>query len=166
MSYLVIVDLTLPKKVEERFRLMAEAQGLPIEAIIAEAVVRRIGDPEVEVELHLKLCEKFLLEGQELLMKGDYLEASEKHWGAVAQAVKAVAAKQGLELKTHGQLWDFVNKLVEKLKDLELGDSWIRANALHKNFYEGKLIPELAKKYMEDARNLVEKLKKLINNDQ
>lgn len=158
---MVVVDLTLPKKAEEKFRLMAGAQGLPVEAIIAEAATRAVGDPEVEVELHLKLCEKFLSDGGELLAKGDYVEASEKHWGAVAQAVKAAAAKQGLELKTHGQLWDFMNKLVEELKDLELGDSWIRANALHKNFYEGKLIPELAKKYMEDAKKLVEKLSKL-----
>ncbi len=47
-----------------------------------------------------------------------------------------------------------MNKLVEELKDLELGDSWIQANALHKNFYEGKLIPELTEKYMEDAKKL------------
>ena len=158
---MVVVDLTLPEGAEEKFRLMAEAQGLPIEAIIAEAATRAVGDPGVEVELHLKLCEKFLLEGRELLAKGDYVQASEKYWGAVAQAVKAAAAKRGLELKTHSQLWDFVNKLVEELKDLELGDSWIRVNALHKNFYEGRLIPELAKKYMDDAQKLVKKLSKL-----
>ena len=157
----MVVDLTLPEKAEEKFRLMAEAQGLPIEAIIAEAATRAVSDPEVEVELHLKLCEKSLSEGRELLAKGDYVQASEKYWGSVAQAVKATAAKRGLELKTHSQLWDFMNKLVEELKDLELGDSWIRVNALHKNFYEGKLIPELAKKYMEDAEKLVEKLSKL-----
>lgn len=158
---MVVVDLTLPEKAKEKFRLIAEAQGLPIEAIIAEAAVRGIGDPEAEVEFHLKLSEKFLLEGRELLEKGDYVQASEKYWGAVAQAVKAAAAKRGLELKTHGQLWDFVNGLVEKLNDLELGDLWVRANALHKNFYEGRLIPELAKKYMEDSKKLVEKLVKL-----
>jgi hypothetical protein len=82
----------------------------------------------------------------------------------VAQASKAAAAKRGLELKIHSQLWDFVNELVEELKDLELGDSWIRVNALHKNFYEGKLIPELARKDMEDAKKLAEKLRKLYNN--
>ena len=54
--------------------------------------------------------------------------------------------------------WDFVNKLVEELRDLELDDSWIRVNALHKNFYEGRLFPELAKKYMDDAQKLVKKL--------
>ena len=101
---MVVVDLTLPKKAGEKFRLMAEALGLPIEAIIAEAATRAVGDLEVEVELHLKLCEKSLSEGGELLAKGDYVQASGKHWGAVAQAVKATAAKRGLELKTHGQL--------------------------------------------------------------
>ena len=75
--------------------------------------------------------------------------------------MKATAARRELELKTHGQLWDFINRLVEELKDLELGDLWIRANALHKNFYEGRLIPELVKKYMEDSKKLVEKLSKL-----
>ncbi|MBO3810058.1 MAG: hypothetical protein FGF50_10775 [Candidatus Brockarchaeota archaeon] len=60
----------MPKRVEEKFRMMAEAQGPPIEAVIAEAATKAIGGSEVEVELHLKLCEKFLLEGGELLAKG------------------------------------------------------------------------------------------------
>jgi len=36
--------------------------------------------------------------------KGDYVQASEKAWGAAAQIVKAVAAKAGKELRSRGDL--------------------------------------------------------------
>jgi hypothetical protein len=78
----------------------------------------------------------------------------------VAQASKAAAAKRGLELKIHSQLWDFVNELVEELKDLELGDSWIRVNALHKNFYEGQVNPRIGEEGhggREEARGKAKK---------
>lgn len=41
--------------------------------------------PKIRVEVHLKLCERLLREGEELLAKKDYVQASEKFWGAASQ---------------------------------------------------------------------------------
>lgn len=73
-------------------------------------------DPDDKVELHLKLCEKYLREAEQLTQKGGYVQASEKAWGAAAQIVDAVASKRGEELKSHGDLWRFVTKLRERLE--------------------------------------------------
>jgi hypothetical protein len=43
-----------------------------------------------------RLNGKYLKEGQQLMGKGDYAQASEKFWGAAAEIIKAVGAKRGL----------------------------------------------------------------------
>jgi uncharacterized protein (UPF0332 family) len=77
-------------------------------------------DPDDRVEFHLRLSEKFLSEAEEFLRKGDYLQASEKGWGAAAQIVKALAVKEGRELRSHKDLWSYVNELAKKLQDIEI----------------------------------------------
>lgn len=44
---------------------------------------------------HLKLNGKFLKDAKALLDKQDYVQASEKLWGAAAQVIKAIALKRG-----------------------------------------------------------------------
>lgn len=64
-----------------------------------------------EVKHHLNLNNKYLKEAEKLIEKEDYVQASEKLWGACAEIVKAVAEKRGKHLRTHGDLWDFVREL-------------------------------------------------------
>ncbi len=75
--------------------------------LLEAALVASLHPPE-RAEFHRNLAERFLREAEELLARGDYVQASEKAWGAAAQIVKAVAAKKGKELKSHGDLWRFV----------------------------------------------------------
>jgi len=114
------------------------------------------------VRYRLSFCEEVLCEGEKLLREGNLIQASEEFWNAVVHALKAVAAKEGLELKTHGDLWKYVNKLAKTRGDLEIAKLFANANYLHKNFYEGNLLPELVREYIEDAKKLTEKLKKIV----
>ncbi len=106
------------------------------------------------IEFYLKLCEKYLNEAEELLQKGDYLQASEKAWRVAAEIVKALAAKEGVDLRSHSELHRYVARLVEKTGDEELKRLWSTANELHRNFYENRLPPELIKGCGEILRNL------------
>jgi hypothetical protein len=108
------------------------------------------------------LMQKYLKEADVLLAKGDYVQASEKLWGAAAEIVKVVAAKRGVELKTHGELWEFVTKLRNELKDSELSRLFLQANYLHQNFYEGILPPQAVKDGAEAVKEFINKLEKLI----
>jgi HEPN domain-containing protein len=146
-------------------RLVAEAErrGAAVDEVAVELLEAALGaslDPPERAEFHRSLAEKFLREAEELLARGDYVQASEKAWGAAAQIVKAVAAKKGKELRSHGDLWRFVNEIAGE--DRELRRLWRTANSLHQNFYEGWMPPEDVKYAVEDVKQFVERLKKML----
>ncbi|MCE4598599.1 MAG: PaREP1 family protein [Desulfurococcales archaeon] len=136
--------------------------GLPIRVVLGELVMKALGDPRDRVEYHLGLSRRFLGEGLRLLGEGDYVQASEKLWGAAAQAVKAAAAREGLELKRHRDLWDYIKRLAERTGDDELVLLFDRADSLHRNFYEGVLPGRLVEMYAESVRELVERIEGIL----
>jgi len=85
-----------------------------------------------------------------------------KLWGASAEMVKVVAAKRGIELKAHRDLWNFVTKLHTDLKDPELSKLFLQANYLHQNFYENILPAEAVLAGAETVEQFIAKLEKLI----
>ena len=115
-----------------------------------------------KVENYLSLNGKYLKEAEALIDKGDYVQASEKFWGAAAEMVKAIAAKRGSELRSHGELYGFVTKLSKELNDRELIRLFGLASALHQNFYENWLSPEMVVDYGEAVNELVGRLSKLV----
>ena len=76
--------------------------------------------------------------------------------------VKAVAAKRGVTISSHGDLFRFIVRLGIEVKDHELRRLFAVANALHQNFYENWLDGEVVKEYAEDVKQLLDKLKKLL----
>jgi len=114
------------------------------------------------VEHYLGLMNKYIKDAKEFIAKGDYVQASEKLWGASAEMVKVVAAKRGIELKTHRDIWDFVTKLHTESKDPELSKLFLQANYLHQNFYENILPAEAVLAGAEAVEQFIAKLEKLI----
>ena len=119
-------------------------------------------EAEEKVEHYLKLNNKYLDEAEELIKKKDYVQASEKLWGAAAEMVKVVAAKRGIEIKSHRELYKFVAKLKTEPGDPELSRLFGLAGALHQNFYENWLPPEVVIDYAEAVKELVAKLKRAL----
>jgi PaREP1/PaREP8 domain containing family protein len=153
------------KKLFEKLREEALKKDLSIEELVVEILSKVLNhplDPSEKVELHLKLADKFLRETEEFLAKGDYVQASEKGWGVAAQMIKAVAAKENLELRSHASLWEYLDKLAENLQDVELRRLWWTANNLDQNFYESWMTPRDVKYAIEDVKKFAEKLKKLL----
>lgn len=114
------------------------------------------------VKNYLELNRKYLAEGENLLAKGDSVQASEKLWGASAEIVKAVAANRGLRLKTHGDLWAFTTKLSSELGDPEILKLFAAANYLHQNFYENVMTIEAVRAGHEAVKQFIEKIEKLL----
>jgi len=115
-----------------------------------------------EAKHYLDLNRKYLREAEELLLKGDGVQASEKLWGASALIVKAAAGKEGIELKTHSDLWNYVTKLSSKLEDPELLRLFAAANYLHQNFYENVMTLEGVRASAEATKQFIEKVEKLL----
>lgn len=164
MGRVVSITVVLPEKALEALEKRSESEGKAVEELISEAVFKQlnIDDPEARAELHLKLCEKYMREAEEFLAKRDYVQASEKAWGAASQMIKAAAAMEGKELRSHAALWEYVDRLAEKLEDVELRHLWGRANNLHQNFYENWMPPREVELSVMDTKNFLEKLRKII----
>ena len=149
----------------EKLRKEASKRDVSVEELVAETLFEALGaplDPRDRAELHLELCEKYLKEAEKLLAEGDYSQASEKGWGAAAQIVKALAAREGKTLRSHRELWEYVDELVERFGDAEVRRLWHAANALHQNFYENWMTPKSVAAALEDVKLLVGKLRKLL----
>lgn len=100
-------------------------------------------------------------DAEALLKQGDYVQASEKLWGAAAQSVKALAAKRDVELLTHTSIFQFVTKLHKENPKLELAEDFHIASSLHTNFYEDWLTPVMVRIGAKRIKAFVEKIAKL-----
>lgn len=126
------------------------------------ACVRVVRGMNEKAEHYSNLMQKYFKEAEAFLAKGDYVQAGEKLWGAAAEIVKVVAAKRGVELRTHDDLWEFVTKLRTELKDPGLSRLFLQANYLHQNFYEGILPPQAVMDGAEAVKEFIDKLERLI----
>jgi len=159
------LEIVLPRRLRERLEEEAERVGLSAEEFVLKVVAERLNrevDPPEVAEVYVKLAEKYLREAEDLLAGGDFVQASEKLWGAAALTVKAVAAARGLLLRSHGDLFKFVKSLGDETGDAELRRLFAVASALHQNFYESWLPPEVVKEYAQDVKQLIQKLKDLL----
>jgi hypothetical protein len=158
------ITLELPEKLLAKLEKLSKAERKTLEELIAESLYEyaELSDPESKAELHAKLCEKYLRESDGFLAKGDHVQASEKAWGAASQMVKAVAAKEGRKLESHRELHEYLVSIIGRTGDAELRKAWSAAGELHRNFYEAWLPSELVKGYVEDVKELINKLRKLL----
>jgi hypothetical protein len=103
---------------------------------------REAESPEDQVRAYRSGAVHYMSNAQEFLVRREFTKTSEFLWGAISQAIKAVAAGQGMELRQHRQLWDYARELARELNDPELFQSFRQANALHSNFYKAGLPAE------------------------
>lgn len=93
---------------------------------------------------------------------GEAEKAGEFLWGSMAQALKAVAASKGIELKKHWDIGDYARDLAKQLEDKSIYDAYGHASYLHSNYYEAGLRLEEVYIYAEGIRKAVGKLLSLI----
>lgn len=93
---------------------------------------------------------------------GEPEKVGEFLWGSVATALKAlVMAMKGMEVKSHGQLWEIARELARETGDLSIYEAFKEANFLHSNFYEFRLSLDDVKSSAERIARLIEKLMNL-----
>ena len=161
-----MVSIVLPKKIEKRLKEESERTGFSEEELVLEALSKFLNeplDPETRVETHLKLSEKYMSDAENFLSRKDYVQASEKAWGAAAQVVKALATKRGVELRSHGELHREVMRVAKESRDDEIRLLWQSAISLHQNFYENWLPPEMVEKNIEDVKKFLDKSRRLLH---
>ena len=100
-------------------------------------------------------------EAEELLAKGDHVQASEKAWSAASQMVKALAAQEGKELKSHRELHEYLASVVERTR-CEAEEGMVGRRRTSQKTLRAWLPQALVKGYVEDVMEFVDKLRKLL----
>ena len=108
------------------------------------------------------LSAEYLRKAKLHLAEDDLTQASEKGWGAAAEAVKAAAQERGWRHEGHRDLWQTLRALVEERGDTELRLDFTHAQSLHVNFYEAAMNREEVEEYLQHVERLVGKLHSLV----
>ena len=114
---------------------------------------------------HMEVSRRFIRQAQEELANGDFLQASEKAWGAAARALKAVAEREGLRHQSHRDLVLVIGFLVDTTGQQELRRGFQVAESLHANFYESWMSENLVRSSIFDVVQLVTRLENLTTDD-
>ena len=99
-----------------------------------------------------------LEQARQELDRGDVRQASEKGWGAAAQAVKALAEDRGWQHKSHAALFNAVSRLAREPGNDDLKSLFHVANSLHSNFYENTQNAEMVAAGLGGVGKFVEML--------
>jgi hypothetical protein len=92
---------------------------------------------------------------------GDLLQASEKLWGAAAQALKSVAEHRGLQHNSHAQFYNIMAILEGDANMSNLRVGFDAASQLHINFYENWLDEDQIRRRAADVLHFIEQLNRL-----
>ena len=91
-------------------------------------------------------------EADSYLRRRNNIQASEKGWGAAAQALKAVAEERGWNHGGHGLIVDVAKQVADEQNRPDLVSMFGIAQALHTNFYENWLDTDIIEIYLNDGK--------------
>lgn len=112
-------------------------------------------------ERYLEMSRKYMRQAQEELDIGDLAQASEKVWGAAAEALKSIAAQRGWNHKNHGLLRDMATHL-----HLEYGRPPIYLlfgflESAHVNYYEHRFDRDEVQYQIDNCRAFLAELERV-----
>ncbi|MCY4654099.1 MAG: PaREP1 family protein [Dehalococcoidia bacterium] len=89
-----------------------------------------------QTESHMTIGRRLLLHADDQFTVGDFIQTSEKAWGAVAQFLKAHAESRGLPHSSHYDLRQVVTHLVRETGIDRIRELFAICESLHANYYE------------------------------
>ena len=118
-------------------------------------------DSGSESERYAELSRHFIEKAGEYLLAGDRVQASEKGWGAVAEAIKSIAEERGWNHQGHRLLNDVAFQLTEEWERNDIRLLFDAMEKLHVNFYEDNMGLDAIAASVNDAKTLLAELETL-----
>ena len=113
---------------------------------------------------HVVMSERFLDHAQEELDKDSRLQASEKVWGAVTHALKAIAEKRGWQHSSHESSNLIVEQLGREFNRSQQFEAWFdNVEMMHLNFYKNNRYPDRIQRSINNAEKFVAELDRIRN---
>ncbi len=111
-----------------------------------------------DAEKYFRLAKRYLREAKRYLREGNLRQASEKYWGAMAEAIKGWSEHLGMRHNGHAFIRENSERIFEMLNRPDLDDAFAHAEALHVNFYEDRYSPRRVKRYGKSVEEAVQTL--------
>ncbi len=117
------------------------------------------GSPESNK--HAELSRWCIGQADNYLRRRNNIQASEKGWGAAAQALKAIAEERGWNHNGHGLLADIAKQVSDEQGRMDIVAWFGTAQSLHVNFYEDSLPTDFIEAYLNVVRSLLPELERI-----
>ena len=95
------------------------------------------------------------------LESDDLIQASDKLWGAAAQALKSVAEQRGWKHNSHAHFYNIVADLGKETDSQDLRRGFDTATHLHVNFYENHMSSTDIRERLADVRRFIDQVEDL-----
>ena len=107
---------------------------------------------------HVELSRRFSEQAEEEFEANDLLQASEKGWASVAQALKSIAEQRGWVNNEHALLFLIARQLSEEWGRPDMYRRFALANGLHSNFYQDVMDAPEVREGLDNAKVLLAQL--------
>ena len=114
-----------------------------------------------QLNKHAELSRWCIDQADNYLRLRNNIQASEKGWGAAAQALKAIAEERGWNQGSHTLIVDVVQQVADEEGRPDLVAKFGLAQALHTNFYEDWLLSDTVSIYLKDVKKLLPELERI-----
>lgn len=108
-----------------------------------------------ELNKHAQLSRWCIQQAEDYLRSGNNIQASEKGWGAAAQALKAIAEERGWNHGGHSLLMDIAKQVSDEQGRMDIVAWFGTAQSLHVNFYEDSLPSDFVEAYLDVVKSLL-----------
>ena len=110
---------------------------------------------------HAELSRWCMEEAENYLRRRRNIQASEKGWGAAAQALKAVAEERGWNHGSHTLIVDVAQQVADEQGRPDLVDLFAFGQLLHVNFYDDVLGTDTIRIYLDRVKSLLPELERI-----
>ena len=114
-----------------------------------------------EANKYAELSHWCIGQANDYLRRRNNVQASEKGWGAAAQALKAIAEERGWNHQGHGLLVDIAKQVADELSRPDLFIAFGAAQSLHVNFCENWLETDAVEAYLDAVKSLLSELERV-----
>ena len=115
-------------------------------------------DTETQEQKHVRIARHFLDAADKLFDEGDYVQTSEKLWGAASHALKALCIRRRWPHGKYPHIREAAQRVAEETGDEAFVSGFRIAYAHHLNFYTDAMEPDDMDIDRPIVRRLVEKV--------
>ncbi len=114
-----------------------------------------------QTESHIRIGRRLIIHADTQFAAGDFLQTSEKAWGAAVQFLKARAEERGLSHSSHYDLRQVANHLASETGLRRIRELFSICESVHANYYEAYMREDDLEASLANVKELIALLEEI-----